>query len=896
MSLPRIGLLLALGLSASPALTPASAGVPENSPKATTRSISFQEFQASGLPRGWEEDTAVPTDLARTFAADGITEENPVARITLQSIRRGPLRILGPSLPLRQGWIYTLQLRAKAAPDFEPALPVEIGFLRPQSSPRTWVFRQTLRPPRQWQTLSFSFQSPETLPDARLTIALETAGSLWLDRIEVTGETAAAHHRRLASAVRPGNLVPNGEFRLGPFGWATLNAVDRATQYPEHYGRQYSLDPPAFTLATGQDGQPMGVVELETWSATLMSTMFSVSGGVGFRAQTRLRLTSGTRQVRFRVFSPAWPTAPELTQEVGTAWTEFTLEGLPPTALDLRCEINAQGGGPPGRLEIAAVSLAQREPPASPHPPPQFGVTADRAMPVYGAGEKPALQLHAAGLGDAAQVVRWKIVDADGVQVRAGQWRVKEGGTNIPWNPTGVGWYQLRWQAPWTQNRPEGSLALAIVPPTPRVPADQSPFGVHVEGCRLGLDKMRFLGARWLRLHQPLWTKWPAIQPGPKTWRFPDEEVRLFSAAGIGLVGSLDRTPAWASREPSRLVPGTDFHGFYATLPADWRAWREYVRQVVRRYRQQIQFWEIWNEPDIPFLLPPPNTTQAEAFHQLLRNSAPVIRKENPSAKILASPAYVLKRRHKPEGYQPDFTERLIELGAMKDLDIFGIHHYLNQGPRWFDQPEKFADPLARIRQAFLSVGRDPVWWNTEWGFSNFVRQSNGVDLPADNGLSPAQAAQELVAWSAGQLAAGFTKLFWYDGQDNYYYHWHVTKSLFEYREPTPAFLAYAVLTKALDGLAYVGERPGPAGLRIFLFGPASDRVEIAYGPPGSPASLPLPKGRLAIDYLGRARPADPRGNISLQAGPVYLLPPSRASAVLGDPPARGDSPPPPGG
>lgn len=840
------------------------------------RTYSFQEFETDGVPKGWKDDTAW-ADVDKKFGADRISEEQQVAKVTLEAVRRGKMQLRGPAVPLKGGRVYTLKVRLKASQE----MPVEVGIREGKPPFKAWAVRKTLPVRTDWSTQSISFEVGSYLPDYELLVSFGDPGTVWLESIQILEETKKEFAERAQRETQEGNLLPNGDFRLGRYGWSTYAVVDRQNQYPIHTGRQYALEPPAFRVES-RDGRPVGLLELTEFRSTLLSDMFAVKMGAPFECTAKVRRTKGGGMVTMKVFSPSWSKAPATSTDVGTEWKEIRLAGAVPFDLQLRMELATSGGAIGGDLEIGQVIFQQRAPADPAKASPVFAVTADRDMTAYVVGEIPRLTLHAAGLGEATQPVKWTLVDADGREVRAGQWTIRGDEASEELKALPVGWYQVRWSAPWADEVKEGSVNIAVVPPVERVSAAESPWGIHVEGDDQGVEKMRLLGARWLRTNNPLWTKWSAVQPEKDRWIFPDEYVEKFTRAGLGIIGNLDRTPSWASPNPTDLRPGTDYFGFLADMPADWKAWEEYVRQMVTRYKDKITYWEVWNEPDITFLRPPAGMTNAEAYLQILEHSTPVIKEANPNAKVIASPAYILKKRSNPEGYQPDFTEKLIEAGGMKYVDIFAIHHYLQLGERVFEHPEKYAAKLAAIRDAMKAADHAPVLWNSEWGVINFTLTTNGVDLPSNNGMTPAQAAQEMVVWSVGQLAEGMEKLFWYDGQDNFYYHFHVTKNFFDYRQPRPLFVAYSVLTKVLDGLAYQGSRKEGEGIRVISFGSGDDQVDVAYVGTGGKGAVALKPGQKAMDYLGRPVPTDGQGMVNLANGPVYLMAESRMDRTLG--------------
>lgn len=838
---------------------------------AKVRTFPFQDFGPSGVPKGWRDDTAW-ADVDKSFGTDHVSEEQQVAKITLNAVRRGRMQMLGPSVPLKGGQVYTIRIRMKA----QPTMPVEVG-LREQKPPyQTWAIRKTIQAGPEWRVDTFSFEVPSSLPDDRLLISFGQPGILWLDSIQIVEETRAQFAERIRREAPVGNLVPNGSFRLGQYGWTTLAQVDRISQYPLYTGHQYSLEPPRFRVEK-KDGQALGVLELTNWRSILLSNLFPVKTGLPFEGKAKVRRRKGSGPVSFKLFSPSWEKAPATSLGVGTEWTELKLSGISPIDLQLRYEISASGGIGGDELDIASISFQQHEAERSVL---EFAVTADKEMSAYIVGEALNFKIHSAGLGTETKTVKWTLVDADEHTIRSGEWHVKDGAVPGKFERLTVGWYQLRWRAPWAAI-PEGSLNLAVVPPVERVSATESPWGIHVEGGAQGVEKMRLLGARWLRTNNPLWTKWTAVQPEKNSWIFPDHYVDQFIQAGFGIVGSLDRSPRWAARKPEDDRKASDYMGWKADLPKDWSAWEEYVRQMVRRYKSKITYWEVWNEPDIVFLNPPEGLTNAQAYFQLLEHAAPIIKAENPDAQIIASPAYVLRARMDPKGYQADFTESLIKAGGMRFIDIFAIHHYLQPAERLFDHPERYSEKLNAVRKAMVAVGHKPVLWNSEWGIINFTLSSNGADLPSNNGMTGAQAAQELVTWSTAQLAAGMEKLFWYDGQDNFYYHYHVTKNFFDYRQPRPIFVAYAVLTKALDGLTFQSSRK-EGSARIISFDAGQEIVEVAYVPPGGKASIKVKPGLAVLDYLGCPVTPDFSGRVKLGDGPVYFLSKKRAAMILG--------------
>lgn len=837
----------------------------------TVYEFPLTEIGAGGIATGWCDDSSW-ADIDVRWGADQVFEELKVQRVTQEAIRNGRAQLAGPEFRVRAGYVYTVSARMRSLSG-RPAV-VDFG-IREQSAPyRDYAVRRNLEAGDAWRNETFFFKAQKDGMDHRLYLGFPNPCDVSIERIWIREETLADFEKRRASQENVGaHLHANPYFDLGTSGWHTYAAIDRVVQYPQKAGWQNSVNPPAFSVRTGEDGTSVGVMELGEWTSVLLSDMVDVVPGQPLKVKIRLRRSEGEgRPVVAKVFSPHWPwqQAPSRHVNVGQEWQDIELSGTVPLedGVQARVELHVPAGGT-GELEVAHVIISHNPAEAVREAGVGFGIAPGQPMSVYEVGDPVRLSLHHSG--GQGQAVQWTLVDTHGTALRSGFWNL--GSAAEHWQAEGlpVGWYRLNWSAPWAAVQKEGGINLGIVPPIARSAGSASPFGVHVEGSEQGLHKMELLGAQWLRTNNPHWTKWAAVQPEKDVWVYPDAFVNLFIDAGKDIVFLLDRTPQWASRRSGDVRHGTDFFGFRAALPVDMNDWKEYVRQMVTRYGDRISHWEVWNEPDIIFLTPPEGMTNAEAYYELISTAAPVVHEIDPQAKVMMSPAYYLKKHSNPEGYQEDFTQKFIEMGGMKFVDIYAIHYYLTAGQRLFDNPEGYAPQLNYVRDAMRAAGKTPVIWDSEWGIINFTDTTNGVRLPSGNGMSPDRAAQELVIWSAAQLAAGIEKLFWYDGLDNFYHDYHVTRNFFDYRQPKPAFVAYSVLTKVLDGFVFEAEEfvPDSAG-RVLRFRNGDKTVRVAYAHAGKSFNWPVADGVNLLDHLGGSIAAS-GGTVRVSEAPVYI-------------------------
>ncbi|GAC1462303.1 MAG: hypothetical protein PVSMB7_02200 [Chloroflexota bacterium] len=236
--------------------------------------------------------------------------------------------------------------------------------------------------------------------------------------------------------------------------------------------------------------------------------------------------------------------------------------------------------------------------------------------------------------------------------------------------------------------------------------------------------------------------RWDRLERQKGVWDFSstDSAVSESVAAKLDVLGILIGTPSWAvgvNQKPGNGVPqGLEFP---VTDPRN--VWAAYVRRTVGHYAGAVRYWEIWNEPDLPYYW----SGTPDSYNRLLTVAYRTIKDVDPQATVLVagmvSPGMSFLTRllaAQRSGSKPN---------GRKDFDALSWHAYA--------PARSLYDNVRRIRALLAEnhLGDVPVWV-TEDG------------IPSSRpGGEPRQAAyiQQTVAYA---LAAGAARVLVYRASD----------------------------------------------------------------------------------------------------------------------------------
>ncbi len=174
-------------------------------------------------------------------------------------------------------------------------------------------------------------------------------------------------------------------------------------------------------------------------------------------------------------------------------------------------------------------------------------------------------------------------------------------------------------------------------------------------------EKLAECGVKWARI-QSGWSR-TEKERGIYDFDWQDRVVNRFVSLGIR---------PWMSLTFGNILYSPDAKHSSAVGcppvcygPEAVAAWERFISAVVRRYRDRITHFEIWNEPDNPQFWGP-GKPSAQEYVELARITSRVIRTEAPDAKIIGG-AFSSGRVYALE---------CLKLGLGDSCDILSFHNY----------------------------------------------------------------------------------------------------------------------------------------------------------------------------------------------------------------------------
>jgi len=196
-----------------------------------------------------------------------------------------------------------------------------------------------------------------------------------------------------------------------------------------------------------------------------------------------------------------------------------------------------------------------------------------------------------------------------------------------------------------------------------------SPFGIQAGTLDDSLVAVAGeIGVKWTRLG----TSWPSIEKvkGEYTWEQTDKAFETALKNGITPFVTL----GGGHRLYSELTTYDDpkLAEIYGKKPAPpvrdpvaMAAFLKFVKAAVERYKDQIDYWEVWNEPNHRNYWG--SEPDGKEYGKLLLETAKLIKETDPGCKVIGGAM---------AGIDPKFADDFLSTGTDQVIDIISYHNY----------------------------------------------------------------------------------------------------------------------------------------------------------------------------------------------------------------------------
>jgi hypothetical protein len=386
------------------------------------------------------------------------------------------------------------------------------------------------------------------------------------------------------------------------------------------------------------------------------------------------------------------------------------------------------------------------------------------------------------------------------------------------------------------------SLVWLIIffPSFPLFAKEEGYFAIATGAETLGYYQKLFpllneAGIKWVRI----FPEWAQIQPKEDEWDFSLADSILKSAKenNLQILGIFLYLAPWVSAKPpsTRAFPIKDI-----------KYWRDYVREVVKRYKGQIKYWEVYNE----FAAFSENGTPKD-YAELVKNAYEVAKEIDPGCKIGMN------------WNEFDLTslEKVIESGAGGHFDFICVHPYALLDRVMKGREEAFISMMDNFRKLLRKTGQReniPLWVSE-------------IGQPARNEpASELRQAEALIKAYTLCLVQGIERVFWFEGRGPSYGEGGSFGIIGENWEKRPSFYALQTLTRLLGpNPKYLGWFPLSPASHSFVFQGEKEAVMISWAMEEG-EEINLPKDVQVLDLTGK--PISTTGKLSLPKSPIFLL------------------------
>jgi hypothetical protein len=397
------------------------------------------------------------------------------------------------------------------------------------------------------------------------------------------------------------------------------------------------------------------------------------------------------------------------------------------------------------------------------------------------------------------------------------------------------------------------AVLIVLVTVAPCSAQDEVPWGVSSSASSFRnykewFPKMTSIGVRTVRL----FPEWGGLQPEPDRWTWDacDAMVKEAARNSIEINGILMGKPAWTK---------IGVHAFPMRNLPEWSAW---VEATVAHYKDNVRYWEVWNEGNGGFN-DEHHTT--DDYARLAIAAYDAAKKGYEGARVGLTVA----------SFDAPYLQHAIaaqaKAGRPDSFDTLCIHPYeIADG---VDRPNGEIPYLwmtNRLRQALKNAGSaklDAPVWITEVG--------RRLDSRPGQTVTEADAARALVKLYVMALAQGIRRTQWFEAQDPAGEDQGFGLLARDGR-PRAATTAFLAMVKVLghrpiyEGWVPLGSKARGYG---FIFRNGTQQALVAWAPAGETATLSPSEPGFVVDLTDKKTLTPAGQTLTLADSPIFLIP-----------------------
>ncbi|MDR3709758.1 MAG: hypothetical protein P4L33_15795 [Capsulimonadaceae bacterium] len=333
------------------------------------------------------------------------------------------------------------------------------------------------------------------------------------------------------------------------------------------------------------------------------------------------------------------------------------------------------------------------------------------------------------------------------------------------------------------------------------LPYQSSFFGYHVNSWSPDvLDLAARLGLAWERDHNMLQATWfIRVEPEPDDWAFNhDFQLENVKKRHMMVLGQLFGTPYWAAAKGSLPRPSDETNAYPTGAVPDLDRLREYVTRTVNRYKNDIHYWEIWNEPEVSLFW----NGSPDEFAALVKTAYQAAKAADPASVVMHA------------GYTGAWTwqEQVAKAGAFRYADALSVHIYGAVSQPIEDAYVDFKATYDHFEHLALAYGQGhplPLW-NSEFGLASTtwlqgLSEADAVPNAALPPMNAALAARQQVQYDCLQQEIGYIRAFSHLQSPGEVTPFETIDTLDVNNAPKPQLFVRVVMASQVDGAKCAG-------------------------------------------------------------------------------------------